>query len=105
MADFLDISRAVRGSSRPIPVFQYQVRADKRTARHQRILQELAELGMDLARAAARRAQQDLDTGQAATPEPRPEAPVQAKTPLRKPADPTLLFTRLCSAVRQTVGT
>ncbi len=69
----------------------------ERRARHLRQCQELAEIGMELARAAAREALRELETpiehrmpGMAAPPEcPTPE--------------PGILFTRLSRAVRQAI--
>jgi hypothetical protein len=99
--------------------------AAARTARHLRMLAELAELGMQLARATAARALADLaepdapeeeasapfqtlaaepppEAAQAATP--RRTAPRSPGTTSRKPADPVASFIRLATAVCQIIA-
>jgi len=97
--------------------------AAERTARHLAMCAELADLAMQLARAAAARALADwADPGQTetteppSTPEAAPhptEAPAGHPTPRRptaaprvaspRPADPALLFTRLAGVVRDCI--
>jgi hypothetical protein len=99
--------------------------AEERTARHLRLCAELADLGMQLARAAAAKAlaewaepeqpptaepQSDQPTAlpnQPAEPPPEP-APTPKRTAgsaaTRKPTDPALLFTRLVAAVRDCIA-
>jgi hypothetical protein len=66
--------------------------AADRAARQMTMLRELAELGMELARALGAQALAEL------SPEETPDAPKVT------PADPVLMFTRVARAVRQTVA-
>jgi len=81
-----------------------------------RMCAELADLGMQLARAVAARALSDWQEPEAAAfvaaPEPSPAPQGQpthirtpsCKTPSCKPVDPALLFTRLAAAVRECIA-
>jgi hypothetical protein len=66
--------------------------SDPRTERHLRLLQELAELGMDIARAVR---------AEAVEPAPAPE---DDAAPSRFGADLGLVFARIARAVRQTLA-
>jgi len=78
--------------------------AEQRTARHLRMCEEMAELGMDLARAAARQAAREAAALEAAAQHPQSGLPTPAQTRPHKTTDPATLFTRLCSAVRQAIA-
>jgi hypothetical protein len=102
--------------------------AEERTARHLRLCAELADLAMQLARAAAARALTDWAEPEqppaeapsmaAAEPQAHPEtaphadpAPTPRRTAVhaasnssRKPTDPALLFTRLAAVVRDCIA-
>jgi hypothetical protein len=71
--------------------------AAERTARHLRQLQELAELGMAMARAVAEEALHPAPAPEAAPSEP-------ATAPTRTRRDPGLGFARLAHSVRQTIA-
>ncbi len=71
--------------------------AAARTARHLRQLEELAELGMAMARAVAAEALHPAPAAEAAPSEP-------ATTPTRTRRDPGLTFARLAHSVRQTIA-
>jgi hypothetical protein len=76
--------------SKPIPVLEPPSAAD-RARKRMDMLDELASLGMDLARALSAQALSALD----------PDAP---DTPKVTTSDPVLMFTRVARAVRQTVA-
>jgi hypothetical protein len=88
----------------------------ERTARHLRMCRELAELGMQLAQAAAQRALRDLqaeppqaepsqvEPSQAEAPPAPPPAPGTEPREPRRTTDPAILFTRLAGVVRQAVA-
>ena len=80
--------------------------AAERTARHLRMCQELAELGMELARAAAARALRDWATPAtpAASPDENPAPEPTPQAAAAKTLDPGLLFARLSRAVRQSIA-
>ena len=69
--------------------------AAERTARHLAMCQELADLGMQLTRAAAAKALRDAEAASAAAP--------PAATPRARSPDPTLAFARLSREVRQII--
>ena len=69
---------------------------EERTARHLSACQELAELGMQLARIAAQKALRDWQAEEATRPGETPPATTRS-------ADPSLTFTRLSLAVRQAI--
>jgi len=71
------------------------VTQEDRTARQLRMCEEMAELGMNLARKAA----QDAAARQSADP-----AAGDRRSTLGKTTDPATLFTRLCSAIRQAIA-
>jgi hypothetical protein len=101
--------------------------ADERTRRHMRLCAELADLGMDLARAVAAIARADLaEPAEPPTPaEPAQEPPEPEVAPTTRPApaartpraaglsvraascksgDPALIFTRLAACVRASIA-
>ena len=69
---------------------------EERTARQLSACQELAELGMQLARIAAQKALRDWQAEEAAQPGETPRATTRS-------ADPSLTFVRLSLAVRQAI--
>ncbi|MDB5425511.1 MAG: hypothetical protein JWQ29_2927 [Phenylobacterium sp.] len=69
--------------------------SDPRTERHLRLLQELAELGMDIARAVR---------AEAVEPAPEPDDDAAPAAPSRFGADLGLVFARIARAVRQTLA-
>lgn len=76
----------------PPPRSNPQLNATDRAAQRLAMLQELSEIGMELARG--------LRTQALAAPEAQDEAP----TPKVTPGDPVLMFTRVARAVRQTLA-
>jgi hypothetical protein len=96
--------------------------AADRTTRHLRMCAELADLGMQLARAAAVRAlagasEPEVPPTDSRPPSPTEPAPATApraattyfraptlKAPTCKPIDPALLFTRLAACVRASIA-
>jgi hypothetical protein len=90
---------------------------EERTARHLPLCAELADLGMQLARAAAAKTLAEwAEPEQPPTAEPLSNQPAEplsepaptpkrtASTAPRKPTDPALLFTRLVAAVRDCIA-
>ena len=101
--------------------------ADERTTRHLRMCAELADLGMELARAAAARtranlvepeehpashtqftpapdAQSDPETARAANPAPAAASCRAATAASHKQTDPAILFTRFAAIVRDCIA-
>ena len=76
-----------------------------RTARHLCLLEELAELGMELARAAAQQALAEWNRPpQNATASPAPETAASRGARPGPRLDPGLTFARVSRAVRQTIA-